>query len=289
MASTPPQPVPEPDDEGTIYLFRGVGGALGYSLGEDQDSYLHWNYATNEVAAFPYDDEGWAAAWGSYNDAEQACEPAAGESPVAEGPLLRGCVFLGGYGHALVIQQAYDLLFDKTRIVVALQGSRIGLDPSVLAAHGLLAETSEERVPVLEIPLEHVTGFEIGGPGAVTTGAGVFGGGFGLEGFLKGAAVATLLNALTTRTKIRTVFRIEAAGGEATFFYSRETPEELRITLAPVFTDLRKRAVPSSPASEPPTTSDPVERLAQLAALLDRGLLTRDEFDRAKTRLLEEL
>ena len=45
---------------------------------------------------------------------------------------------------------------------------------------------------------------EIGGSGMVRSGGGFTGGGFGLGGAVEGMAIAAVLNAMTTRTSIKT-------------------------------------------------------------------------------------
>ena len=61
------------------------------------------------------------------------------------------------------------------------------------------------RADVLaEVPYGQVEHVEIGGPGLVRRGGGFVGGGFGARGAIEGMAIAAVLNALTTRTSIKT-------------------------------------------------------------------------------------
>ena len=89
------------------------------------------------------------------------------------------------------------------------------------------------RAEVLaEMPYGQVEDVEIGGPGLVKTGGGFVGGGFGARGAIEGMAVAAVLNALTTRTSIKTIVRIQATGCELFLLHTRLTPEQLRITMS---------------------------------------------------------
>src|SRR5688572_19715559 len=68
-----------------------------------------------------------------------------------------------------------------------------------------------------------------------SSGGGFVGGGFGLEGAAQGMLAAGVLNAMTTRTKLITLFSLHAINGEAFFAHDSLTPHELRIHLCEVF------------------------------------------------------
>jgi hypothetical protein len=70
---------------------------------------------------------------------------------------------------------------------------------------------SSSLVPLLRIPYSAIDDLEFSGPGKVTTGGGFIGGGFGLSGAAKGMIAASVLNALTTKTKIHTMIRCECS------------------------------------------------------------------------------
>lgn len=80
----------------------------------------------------------------------------------------------------------------------------------------------------------------ISGPGKVTTGGGFVGGGFGVSGALEGIAVATILNVLTTKTKIHTFVSIETNFGELHLHYSDMEPGALRVALSHVYLKMRQ-------------------------------------------------
>ena len=61
------------------------------------------------------------------------------------------------------------------------------------------------------------------------------------------------------------------------------TPAALRMGLSPVFTRLREGSQAAQPVG---SQENVVDRLHKLADLLDRGLLTDDEFARLKSELL---
>lgn len=132
-------------------------------------------------------------------------------------------------------------------------------------------------------------GIEIGGRGAVATGGGVIGGGFGLEGFAIGAIGAGILNSLTTKTNIETIVSVETEAWQVIVFSDKVTPDKLRIELAPAFGHIKAAHRDARQASEVPHARDPVEQLAELARLREGGALTDEEFAEAKQKLLGEM
>jgi hypothetical protein len=99
-----------------------------------------------------------------------------------------------------------------------------------------------EDEPVLPVPFDDVYEIEIGGPGVVTTGGGFIGGGFGLEGAAEGMAIASVLNALTTRTSIQTLVRVDTSHGEVFLMSSTVAPQAMRIALSPAIWRLADRS-----------------------------------------------
>jgi len=188
--------------------------------------------------------------------------------PLEAGLLGRisGLVLLGGHGEGLGVEigAAYDAWFRDREMV--------------------LTETSK-RYALFAWPYEDIEAVEITGPGAVTRGGGMIGGGFGVTGALEGMAIASIINALTTRTTVKTVLRIESREAELFLLNSVHEPDALRVMLSPVFGRL-KRVARNQPVL-PGESTDPVERLTRLAALVEKGLFTRAEFERLKARLLE--
>ena len=135
-----------------------------------------------------------------------------------------------------------------------------------------------------------VQALEIGGPGAQQSGGGFMGGGFGAEGAAAGMLVGTALNLLTTRKKVRTVICLQSDTAEVFVQHSVETPDALRMRLAPVFTILRQMQTAKLADSSAAGTSaaNPIDRLTQLAALLEKGHISQDEFAKLKNDLLKD-
>jgi hypothetical protein len=150
------------------------------------------------------------------------------------------------------------------------------------AAAGRQAHSPPAQV---QVPYVDVEAIEIGGPGATKTGGGFLGGGFGIDGAAEGMLIASALNMLTTRAKVDTVICLRTSSAELFVHHGTETPDALRMRLSQVFNILRARAAPL-PKSQGPDQDHVVERLAKLADLLDRGVLTQDEFAALKSKLL---
>ena len=149
---------------------------------------------------------------------------------------------------------------------------------------------ASRRAEVLaEVPYSQVEDVEIGGPGMVRTGGGFAGGGFGLGGAVEGMAIAAVLNAMTTRTSIKTVVRIQGTGCELFLLHTKMTPEQLRIEMSRTLGVIRAARAEEAarPSPEARTVSpSPVEELAKLADMLEKGLLTREEFDLMKAKII---
>ena len=140
-----------------------------------------------------------------------------------------------------------------------------------------------------EVPYSEVEAVEIGAPGLVKSGGGFIGGGFEAVGAVEGMAIAAVLNGLTTRTSIKTVVRVQGTGCELFLLYTKSTPEQLRIELTRplgAIRSARASALPGAYHREPAMPASPVEELTKLASMLESGLLTREEFDSLKARLL---
>jgi hypothetical protein len=103
-------------------------------------------------------------------------------------------------------------------------------------------------------------------------------------------AIAAVLNAMTTRTSITTIMRIQGTGCELFLLDSRLTPDRLRIEMSRtlgVIRAARAGEAAARPAPEArPVSVSLVEELAKLAGMLEKGLLTREEFDLMKAKIL---
>jgi hypothetical protein len=124
-----------------------------------------------------------------------------------------------------------------------------------------------------------------GGPGLQvdTRGGGMIGGGFGVAGFVVGAASAALYNRLTTRTDVvvETLLRIEGDGFELVLLTPEVLPEDLDLEIAPA----RTRIKAAARSANAPVASVG-QQLKELAELRDSGILTEAEFSAAKAKLI---
>lgn len=247
------------------------------------------------VESFPLTEDGWARAWQSLVRQNPAAVPQilatlrareadaarlraqdADSREVAELGAralvsLRGVAYLGGYVQVSAITPGglYDVLFLEDHLVVS--------------AH-------RQAKVLAEVPYSQVEDVEIGGPGLVKTGGGFVGGGFGVSGAVEGMAIAAVLNTLTTRTSVKTVVRIQGTSCELFLLHTKLTPEQLRIAMSRPLGAIRS-ARPTQTAGgtrheAPPAAPSPVQELTKLADMLEKGLLTREEFDLMKSKLI---
>ncbi len=121
------------------------------------------------------------------------------------------------------------------------------------------------------------------------TNAGVFGGGFGVVGAAEGMLAATIINSLTTTTKIYTVLRIATTSAEYVFVSHKIDSDALRMSLVPVQVRIRQaQTAPQAQLSPPSGSSLSIaDELTKLAQLHESGALDDGEFASAKARLLK--
>ena len=111
----------------------------------------------------------------------------------------------------------------------------------------------------------------------------------GLLGLFLGTVVFGLLGGVIGSgwTRIETIVRIRGRDAEAYFLNNAERPDALRIELSEPLMAIGKAGVadpaPSWPTLRPGPSPD---QLVKLAALLREGLLTRDEYEHLKARLI---
>lgn len=171
-------------------------------------------------------------------------------------------LFLGGYGYELVKES-----------VVSLEAG----------AEGFLVRDNN-RNSAVQIPYADVVNFEMEG-GLVQRGGGFTGGGFGVVGFAAGAAASMALNKITSKTEIQTMVRLVTRKGEVVLFTNQATPEQIEIAFSEARMRIRNAA--DVPAVDNPFNSISVaDELTKLLALRDSGVLTEEEFQRTKARLL---
>lgn len=155
------------------------------------------------------------------------------------------------------------------------------------------ATSGTEPSSVATVAYREIRSLSVGGPGAVTStsGGGWIGGGYGVTGALEGAAMATFLNVLTTRTNttIQTLVHLNAGARDLVILNQTVTPMQLETRLSPVFArieDARPVALRHGETIDP---GDPISQLERLALLRDRGIVTGEEFDAMKAAILQRL
>jgi hypothetical protein len=178
-----------------------------------------------------------------------------------------GCTLLGGYGikeEALRVGQSCTVLFTE---------SELWLQPGM------------QNRAVLRRPYSELTAVEFTGPGKVTKGGGIIGGGFGLTAAAIGIIASSVLNALTRTSEIQTMIRVEGPELEVFLFTASETPDALRIRYAEPLALIRAARETQSAV---PTAGrrDLAEQLKDLGELRNQGLLSDEEFAEAKARVL---
>lgn len=141
-----------------------------------------------------------------------------------------------------------------------------------------------EKLKNTTVPIAEITLFEISGDGTVTTNAGVLGGGLGIEGFIKGAIVAELLNKATTKSTTNTFVRIMTNGSEMYFHTSEREPVQLKILFSKVFVFLN--SLKNTDVASSAQTTSISDELAKLHTLFKEGVLTEAEFEQAKKRII---
>jgi hypothetical protein len=172
-------------------------------------------------------------------------------------------VFLGGAGVPLKT-------YEKSTLIVSRKGFSIGQGGS-----SIWTQT-----------FEGLNGIQITGEGLYQTGGGWIGGGFGISGALQGAAFASVMNALTTRTHNDCYFRFVYPGTDATFQVLSHTPRDLEIALSGVRNWLETRNPVSISSAQVISSTSRVEQLEKLHQLFEKGILSEAEYKAEKQRIL---
>jgi hypothetical protein len=177
--------------------------------------------------------------------------------------FLTEATFLGGYAAEtpLTVNEAYDLRFLEDKLAIFPVR---GVDPLVA------------------IPYYELQDVQVGGPGLVRNWSPgrtrVMTTPFGVTDVLAahGRGTATL----------KTVLQIQVPDAELFFLDTRSAPDDLRVQLSPGLNVLRQaQAVRQAEALNSARVSI-ADELSRLATMVDRGILTPDEFDRLKAKLI---
>jgi hypothetical protein len=307
LSEVPAMPVISPDEQAPDTLFPlldGVSPTIGWqfrSRAKGGDAFVvirRTGFGSLKVTeSFPLTEEGWVSVWRSL----------AGQNPAAV-TQIRAMLQAREDQAARLNQQDADLRWlsglDARAFVILHDMAYLGgylPHPSITAGERCDVRFLADRFMVFahrsakvlaEVPYGGVQDVQIGGPGLVKKGGGFIGGGIGLVGAADGIAIATVLNMLTTRTSITTILRIQGTDCELFLLHTKVTPEQLRIELSRPLGAIRSartaRSGPVGPIRDDTSgaPSSPVEELAKLADMLQKGLLTREEFDQMKGRLL---
>jgi hypothetical protein len=253
---------------------------------------------------FPMTEQGWAGAWQTLcgldataaaaiqakltirEEGSRAAVAIAGLD--AESSCSLRVTFNGGSGESpLTKNQRYGLRFLGDRIIVSPE-------------HSVDA--------VIEIPYRDVESVEVSGPGlanktsgemlALIGGLGLLGALLGLIflgviGLLIGAVVFALVGALigAASSKIETTIRIRAGDTEFYFMNSEIGPDPLKIELSDALMAIRDATAAQANGSEEPAeaaSGSIPDQLSKLASLLQQDVITREEFEHLKAKLIAQ-
>jgi hypothetical protein len=169
---------------------------------------------------------------------------------------VKSLTLLGGYftGADMPVGKSYDLRF--------------------IGDHMLITKAADVQ-PALEVGYSEIEELEVGGPGLVS-------------GLTRGKAVGLVMllgevgEALAlTDTKIQTILKVRTPGGELFFLNNKILPDALRIALSQPLSAIR-----DARGGQATQAKGMVAELKELAGMLEKGLITREEFERLKARLL---
>ena len=132
----------------------------------------------------------------------------------------------------------------------------------------------------IEIPLSELIKMDIFGPGTVSTNAGIVGGGFGLEGAAIGILAAKAINSATQRTSTTTFLHIATREAEIFIQTSQYEPMNLRMLLSKAFVQTEANKLMGFSKS-------PSAEIRRLHNLMVEKIITEDEFQVAKSQILE--
>lgn len=181
-----------------------------------------------------------------------------------------------------------------------VSGIAIGQCAVVFDEREVVLSTGARGGAVVRIPFADLRGLQVAGRGEVVTvtDPGVVGGGFGTTmggaawGALKGAAMAAVINDLlsVTRRDIETIVHCTWQGGQITLLNDELHPETLAAILDPVTRRIESSVPGAAHTDAPPDreSRDPAARLRQLASLREEGIISEEDFQAQKARLLDE-
>jgi len=256
------------------------------------------------TSRFPLTDQGWESAWRTLSglDADAAAAVSAqlavietrrnAAATLAELDArtvcrLRRMTYNGGSNELpLAREKPYDLRFLGDRLMVCPPSSADAL---------------------VELPYHDVEAVEVSGsdrsrspsePVAVILGIALVGALLGLVllgvlGLILGGLICGLIAAavMASSTKIETTVRLRSQDAELFFLNTEKAADAVRIELSGPLTAIeRARTARPGGSGEPADrASDSIpEQLSKLASLLADGVLSRDEFERLKAKVIDQ-
>jgi hypothetical protein len=254
------------------------------------------------TSRFPLTEQGWESAWRKLSDldadaaasvrAQLATMEAATSATAALEALdaetvrcLRPMTYKGGSGDSQLTRgRAYDLRFLGDRLMICRPDS---------------------ATAVIELPYPDVQAVEVSGSGprmsageqaAVILGLGLVGGVvglliLGLLGFFLGAAIFAVIGVVATAgsTRIETIVRLSGRDTEFFFLNTANAPDVIRVELSGPLTAIAGartagKSGPGEPAEHAPESI--ADQLSKLGSLLADGVLSREEFERLKAKVI---
>jgi hypothetical protein len=174
-------------------------------------------------------------------------------------------------------------------VAVHVGGSGHGLSENDVVGFGS-DEDGIELVPAnsrsrIHLPYGDIIEISVDG-GVYQKGGGFAGGGFGLVGFAVGAAASMALNKVTTRTEVETHLRITTNRGEVNLYTNQITSNDLEMSLSEIRTRIRQVNSQGQLQSPAPHIASLSDELLKISELHKSGVLTDEEFQAAKQRLI---
>jgi hypothetical protein len=250
------------------------------------------------LSRFPLTPAGWESAWRALVEldpeaASSICATLAARAEQRKSAeldtssvRLRFMTYDGGSGGAPLIRgQAYDLRFLDDRLTISLP--QPGAVVTELAFHDI------EAMEIDGSDRSRSSGETIGVVSAVALGGALIGlVVLGLLGLFLGALLFGLIAgaAMASANTSKAILRLRGPDSEFFFSMTSQDPDRLRIELSqPLLLIGRARnGEQPAPAEPGPATSTVPDQLAKLASLLADGLLSRDEFEQLKARVIAQ-
>lgn len=178
---------------------------------------------------------------------------------------------------------------DSIFLAVHLGGSGYSFGENDVLAFGSDADGIRLKVVtadrLVHLPYSEVIDVTVDG-GVYQKGGGFSGGGFGVVGFAVGAAASMALNKVTTRTEIQTLVRITTNRGEINLYTNQITPSDLELSLSEVRTGIRQSMSHRDLQTATSPTNSLADELLKISELHKSGILSDEEFQAAKQRLI---